>query len=116
MRYKEIIFECVGSQQISKTDVKKPLKEKNHSINIEESFIEFEKKPIIEEVIAFEDDMLDPITFEDNDTFTRPRSFDPTGFTEEELIILDMTAKNLRKAQEYHSKNPIATRINYART
>ena len=102
--------------QTGQTNVQKPKKQPNETIVIEESFIEFEKKPIIEEVIAFEDDMLDPITFEDNDTFTRPRSFDPTGFTEEELIILDMTAKNLRKAQEYHSKNPIATRINYART
>lgn len=105
MRHKEIIFECVGSQQISKTDGKKPLKEKNHSINIEETFIEFEKKAIIEEVIAFEDDMLDPITFEDTETFTRPRSFDPTGFTEEELMILDMTAKNLMKAQQFHAQN-----------
>ena len=102
--------------QTGQTNVQKPKKQPNETIVIEETFIEFEKKPIIEEVIAFEDDMLDPITFEDNDTFTRPRSFDPTGFTEEELMILDMTAKNLRKAQEYHSKNSIATRINYART
>jgi hypothetical protein len=94
----------------------KPKKEKNIPIEIENSFIEIQKKPIIEEVIAFEDDMLDPITFEDTETFSRPRSFDPTGFTEEELAILDMTAKNLMKAQQFHAQNFRALSTQYARS
>lgn len=97
-------------------NVKKPQKEKNNAINIDETFIEFEKNAIIEEVIALEDDMLDPVTFEDSETYTRPKGFDPTGFTEEELRILDMTAKNLMKAQQFHAQNFRALSTQYGRT
>ena len=106
-------YKCHGSEQTGQINVQKPPKEKNNSINIDETFIEFEKKAIIEEIIALEDDMLDPVTFEDTETYSRPRGFDPTGFTEEELRILDMTAKNLIKAQQFHAQNYRALSTQY---